>query len=98
MIIGFDGIAYPCDSIKYFTKLGISGNIKDNSLIDIYNSEYFNNIRKFNTDNSCSICEKYSVCKSGCIGQKIIANYVKNKDNISTLKKCIDTRDPKCMR
>ena len=24
MIIGFDGIAYPCDSIKYFTKLGYS--------------------------------------------------------------------------
>ena len=32
MIIGFDGIAYPCDSIKYFTKLGISGNIKENTL------------------------------------------------------------------
>ena len=24
MIIGFDGIAYPCDSIKYFTELGYS--------------------------------------------------------------------------
>ena len=23
MIIGFDGIAYPCDSIKYFTKAKI---------------------------------------------------------------------------
>ena len=32
MIIGFDGIAYPCDSIKYFTELGISGNISKNSL------------------------------------------------------------------
>ena len=38
MIIGFDGIAYPCHSIKYFTKLGISGNIKKNSLMDMYNS------------------------------------------------------------
>jgi len=30
MIIGFDGIAYPCDSIKYFTKLGrklLNGNV-----------------------------------------------------------------------
>ncbi len=98
MIIGFDGIAYPCDSIKYFTKLGISGNIKENSLNDIYNSEYFSNIRKFNTNNTCSSCEQYSICKSGCIGQKIIANYTDNEDKVLTLKKCINSRDPKCMR
>lgn len=98
MIIGFDGIAYPCDSIKYFTKLGISGNIRENSLTDMYNSEYFSNIRKFNTDNSCSSCGQYSICKSGCIGQKIIANYTESNDKALTLKMCINTRDPKCMR
>ena len=98
MIIGFDGIAYPCDSIKYFTKLGASGNIKKNSLIEMYNSEYFSNIRKFNTDNSCSTCEQYSICKSGCIGQKIIANYTESEDKVLTLKECINRRDPKCMR
>ena len=98
MIIGFDGIAYPCDSIKYFTKLGISGNIRENSLMEMYNSEYFSNIRKFNTDNSCSTCEQYSICKSGCIGQKIIANYTESEDKVLTLKRCINSRDPKCMR
>ena len=98
MIIGFDGIAYPCDSIKYFTELGISGNINENSLMDMYNSEYFSNIRNFNIDNFCSSCEQYSICKSGCIGQKIIANYTDNKDKILILKKCINSRDPKCMR
>ena len=98
MIIGFDGIAYPCDSIKYFTKLGISGNIRENSLIEMYNSEYFSNIRKFNTSNSCSTCEQYSICKSGCIGQKIIANYTDSENKVSTLKRCINSRDPKCMR
>ena len=98
MIIGFDGIAYPCDSIKYFTKLGISGNIKENSLMEMYNSEYFNNIRKFNTDNSCHSCKQYSICKSGCIGQKIIANYTENNDKVLTLKRCINSKDPKCMR
>ena len=98
MIIGFDGIAYPCDSIKYFTELGISGNINENSLMDMYNSEYFSNIRNFNIDNSCSSCEQYSICKSGCIGQKIIANYTDNKDKVLTLKSCINSRDPKCMR
>ena len=98
MIIGFDGIAYPCDSIKYFTKLGISGNIREKSLRDLYDSEYFSTIRKFNTDNSCSRCQQYSVCKSGCIGQKIISNYTESEDKVLTLKKCINTRDPKCMR
>lgn len=98
MIIGFDKIAYPCDSIKYFTKLGISGNIKENSLIELYNSEYFSNIRKFNSDNSCSSCEQYSICKSGCIGQKIIANYTENNNKTLTLKRCINSKDPKCMR
>ncbi len=98
MIIGFDGIAYPCDSIKYFKKLGIGGNIKENSLREMYNSEYFSNIREFNTDNSCSFCEQYSICKSGCIGQKIIANYTESDDKILTLKRCINSRDPKCMR
>lgn len=98
MIIGFDGIAYPCDSIKYFTKLGVSGNIRENSLMEMYNSEYFSNIRKFNTDNSCSTCEQYSICKSGCIGQKIIANYTESDNKVLTLKRCINSRDPKCMR
>ena len=98
MIIGFDGIAYPCDSIKYFTKLGISGNIKESSLMEMYNSEYFFNIRRFNTDNSCSSCKKYPICRSGCIGQKIIANYTEGDDKVIALKKCIDSRDPKCMR
>ena len=98
MIIGFDGVAYPCDSIKYFTKLGISGNIRENTLMEMYNSEYFSNIRKFNTENSCSSCKQYSICKSGCIGQKIIANYTENEDKVLTLKKCINSRDSKCMR
>lgn len=98
MIIGFDGIAYPCDSIKYFTKLGISGNIKENTLEEMYNSSYFSNIRKLNTNNSCSTCKDYKICKSGCIGQKIIANYIEDKDKVKVLKKCINSRDPKCMR
>lgn len=98
MIIGFDGVAYPCDSIKYFTKLGISGNIKDNSLSELYNSEYFSNIRNLKVGNSCSSCKQYNICKSGCIGQKIITNYTPSEDKEKVLKKCINSRDPKCMR
>lgn len=98
MIIGFDGIAYPCDSIKYFTELGISGNIRDNSLNEMYNSEYFINIRNLSVANSCSSCSQYSVCKSGCIGQKIIANYTPTEDKVKGLKKCINSKDPRCIR
>lgn len=98
MIIGFDGVAYPCDSIKYFTELGISGNIKENTLSEMYNSEYFTNIRNLNTSNSCSSCNQYSICKSGCIGQKIIANYTQDEDKMKILRRCINSRDPKCMR
>lgn len=98
MIIGFDGIAYPCDSIKYFTELGISGNIKENSLSEMYNSEYFTNIRNLNVSNSCLLCNQYSICKSGCIGQKIIANYTQDADEVKVLRRCINSRDPKCMR
>lgn len=98
VIIGFDGIAYPCDSIKYFTKLGISGNIRENSLEEMYNSEYFSNIRMLNVDNTCSACKNYKICKSGCIGQKIIANYTEGEDKVKVLKRCINSRDPKCMR
>lgn len=98
MIIGFDGVAYPCDSIKYFDKLGISGNIAEKSLDELYNSEYFTNIRNLNKENSCSSCTQYRVCKSGCIGQKIIANYTPDGDKFNVLSKCINSRDPKCLR
>ena len=98
MIIVFDGIAYPCDSIKYFTELGISGNIREKSLSEMYNSEYFTNIRNLNVSNSCSSCNQYNICKSGCIGQKIIANYTPDEDKIKVLQKSINSRDPKCLR
>ena len=73
-------------------------NCKHCSRIDMYNSEYFSNIRNFNINNSCSSCEQYSICKSGCIGQKIISNYTDSKNKVLTLKRCINSRDPKCMR
>lgn len=98
MIIGFDGIAYPCDSIKYFTELGVGGNIKENSLNQIYNSEYFTNIRNLKVSNSCLSCSQYNICKSGCIGQKIIANYIQDVNKVKALRRCINSRDPKCMR
>ena len=31
------------------------------------------------------------ICKSGCIGQNIIANYIENKNEVLTLKRCINS-------
>ncbi len=92
MIIGFDGVAYPCDSVKYFKDLGISGNIKDNSLLELYNSEYFKSLREVQKESSCSECDNYDICKGGCLGQKIIASQDKS------LKRILREKDPKCMR
>lgn len=63
MIIGYDGVAYPCDSLKYFTELGISGNIKENSLSELYNSSYFTRLRMYKYTNSCI---------EECLGQKLL--------------------------
>lgn len=74
MIIGFDGKVYPCDAMKYFDYFGSGGNIYDNSLSDIYDSKYFQDVRllKGNHDEACIKCNNYSICKSGCLGQKMV--------------------------
>lgn len=74
MIIGYDGIAYPCDSVKYMSYFGISGNISTMNLNELYNSKYFKKIRELK-DITCSNndCELHGQCKSGCLGQKIIS-------------------------
>lgn len=92
MIIGFDGIAYPCDSIKYFYDLGISGNIKDKSLKELYNSEYFMNLRNLFVNND------YNLCQGGCLGQKIRVYYKNDDEKEKVLKKCYLQRDPKCLK
>ena len=97
MIIGFDGIAYPCDSIKYFRGLGIAGNIKEDTLATLYNSPYFESLRTYQ-NTSCGKCEDYAICQSGCLGQKIIANYEDDIDKDKVLRRCVQSRDPKCMR
>ena len=75
LIIGFDGNVYPCDAMKYFDYLGSGGNIYHNSLKEIYNSKYFNDIRTFKNCSSleCLECSNYEICKGGCLGQKMVA-------------------------
>ena len=75
LIVGFDGNVYPCDAMKYFDYLGSGGNIYHNSLKEIYNSKYFNDIRTFKKCSSleCLECSNYEICKGGCLGQKMVA-------------------------
>lgn len=75
MIVGFDGRVYPCDAMKYFDYFGSGGNIYNNSLREIYESKYFTDVRDIKDDHNevCLKCQNYSICKSGCLGQKMIA-------------------------
>ena len=75
LIVGFDGNVYPCDAMKYFDYLGSGGNIYHNSLKEIYNSKYFQDIRIFKNCSAleCLSCPNYEMCKGGCLGQKMVA-------------------------
>ena len=86
IIVGFDGSVYPCDAMKYFDYLGTGGNIYKNTLVEIRDSEYFQNIRNFrcHVNEDCLKCNNYSICKSGCLGQKLICNF--NDNNINTFE------------
>lgn len=86
MIVGFDGSVYPCDAMKYFDYFGSGGNIYVSSLKEIYNSEYFKNIRTSKNvhNESCTKCNNYTLCKSGCLGQKMI--YATSLEGSKTLE------------
>lgn len=75
MIVGFDGNVYPCDAMKYFDYLGSGGNIYESSLESIYNSSYFEAIRKYKNEVSeeCEKCPQFSCCNGGCLGQKMVS-------------------------
>lgn len=72
--IGRDGSVYPCDAMKYFDYLGSGGNIYNNSLREIYESEYFNKIREASkeTGEKCQNCGNTN-CHGGCLAQKMIS-------------------------
>ena len=83
IIVGFNGNVYPCDAMKYFDYLGSGGNIYHNSLKEIYNSKYFQDIRIFKNCSAleCLSCPNYEMCKGGCLGQKMVAFI--NPDNFT---------------
>ena len=83
LIVGFDGNVYPCDAMKYFDYLGSGGNIYHNSLKEIYNSKYFQDIRIFKNCSAleCLSCPNYEMCKGGCLGQKMVVFI--NPDNFT---------------
>ncbi|MFA5459497.1 MAG: radical SAM protein [Bacilli bacterium] len=81
MIIGYDGRVYPCDAMKYIDLVGFGGNIYNTSLKDIYASFYFQKVRnlKLSHHAECLICDNFSICRSGCLGQKIVRSFSPGK-------------------
>jgi radical SAM protein with 4Fe4S-binding SPASM domain len=113
MIVSFNGNVYPCDAIRYFYYLENNCNIYTKSLREIYDSEYFQNIRtaKDYINNGCTKCNRFKICKSGCLAQKLIyySNAIacdkeekKNSENgykiidKSILNYCAMQKDPVC--
>lgn len=76
IIIGSDGIVYPCDAFKNVVPKGNLISIYQGNLREIWeNSEYLNDIRhkvKYGLCSTCSTCVNHIKCKGGCLAQKII--------------------------
>ncbi len=77
MVVGVDGNVYPCDATKYFSFVGVGGNVMENSLQEIYDSEYFQSIREYKDyhGEKCQNCQNFSICQSGCFGQKMVNGF-----------------------
>lgn len=73
LTIGSDGSIYPCDAMKYFNYLGSGGNIYQNSLREIYESDYFHKIRVASKEigEKCQNCSNTN-CHGGCLAQKML--------------------------
>ncbi len=85
IVIGSDGSVYPCDAMKYFDYLGSGGNIYEKSLKDIYESDYFNKVRKASAvmNEECQNCgNKY--CRGGCLAQKMINTIERGQGTITS--------------
>lgn len=68
-----NGNVIPCPAFKYNVDY-VAGNIKKNSLIDIwFNSEIFQKLRAFKYENlmGCRNCISLSKCQGGCTAQRI---------------------------
>lgn len=76
IVIGSDGIVYPCDAFKNLIPKGEFISVYDGSLKEIWEkSEYLNDIRqklKQGLCTTCKLCVNNIKCKGGCLAQKII--------------------------
>lgn len=86
MIVGYDGSVYPCDAMKYFNYMGSGGNIYEKKLAEIYDSNYFQEIREAsnNMGDSCQNCGNAN-CKGGCMGQKMLDMMKRDSNSITAL-------------
>ncbi len=88
--IGPDGSISPCDAFKRFNRDDEFGNVLKHNLSDIWEkSSFLRAIRmhhKAIPSATCSSCELYPSCMSGCLAQKLIKDMNLN-----------NSRDPECL-
>jgi len=93
-LIAPDGKVVPCPAFKQ-TATYIAGNVKNSSLIDIWNkSPIWKEFRHFDPtqiNEPCKSCKYLHQCRGGCIGQRIL-EYEERKDIYAA------TPDPCCFR
>ena len=86
MLINPNGDIFPCDAFKNIHHDGKYNNVLANKLSEVWKkSEYLNEVRKYLTSplpTPCDVCNNLSVCKSGCLAQKVVnyRAYKKDKD------------------
>lgn len=91
LIIGPDGLAYPCDAFKnYQNSHSANDSVHKKSIRDIWENSYLcqeaRNYLLSEPYEECGKCIHFKLCKSGCLAQKIIRNDNFRKD-----------RDPDCI-
>lgn len=81
-IVRPDGFVFPCVSMKRIIKETNLINLRLVDLIEIWNNSYYFTLSRqiIENENFCSNCQNNSICKGGCITQKIIGDSQKEMD------------------
>lgn len=77
-VIDSKGFVYPCDAFKQVRYIDRYSNIRENSIIEIWEKSLFlNDVRDtVSKQDSCSSCSHSFNCSKGCLAQ----SYLRNKD------------------
>jgi len=84
MTIRYDGLAFPCEAMKFLANNFNDNDVHTNSIKKIwYNSVIFNLARKLSSDlpYECLTCTSSKTCGGGCPAQRLIEGSIDSMDN-----------------